>query len=211
MGNGTSLFFSFADFHQLELFVYWAGIMDLCLLCVKMYFLPNFFIKYEQICLVRSIQWPLKHSWCVFSVFMKIIGHIRHFRWLGPNVWWEISQIWIEYIKPIGQMSEESWKFFGYTVFLPEASFGLQILSFPASVPVCVCLSVSVYVCQPRACLHHNPLCIQAWTTKFGQNMENNLVKVPIVLEGDWPWPSRSNLTWKAKFTPFWAWRGKPG
>ena len=30
---------------------------------------------------------------------MKIIGHIGHFRWLGPNVWWEISQIWIEYIK----------------------------------------------------------------------------------------------------------------
>ena len=23
---------------------------------------------------------------------------------------------------------------------------------------------------------------------------------------GDWSWPSRSNLTWKAKFTPFWAW-----
>ena len=41
--------------------------------------------------------------------------HIGHFRWLGPNVWWEISQIWIEYIKPIGQMSDESWKFFRYT------------------------------------------------------------------------------------------------
>ena len=34
---------------------------------------------------------------------------------LGPNVRWEISQIWIEYIKPIGQMSDESWKFLGYT------------------------------------------------------------------------------------------------
>ena len=44
-----------------------------------------------------------------FAVFTKIIGHIRHFRWLGPNVWWEISQIWIEYIKPVGQMSDESW------------------------------------------------------------------------------------------------------
>ena len=51
-------------------------------------------------------------------VFMKIIGHIGHFRWLGPNVWWEISQIWIEYIKPIRQMSDESWKFFGYTAAL---------------------------------------------------------------------------------------------
>ena len=46
------------------------------------------------------------------AVFMKVVGHIRHFQWLGPNVWWEISQI---FIKPIGQMSHESWKFFGYT------------------------------------------------------------------------------------------------
>ena len=41
-------------------------------------------------------------------VFMKIIGHVRHFWWLGPNVWWEVSQVWIEYIKP-----DEPWKFFG--------------------------------------------------------------------------------------------------
>ena len=46
---------------------------------------------------------------------MQIIGHIRHFQWLHPNVWWEISQIWIEYIKPIGQMSDEPWKFFRCT------------------------------------------------------------------------------------------------
>ena len=48
-------------------------------------------------------------------MFTKIIGHVGHFRWLGPNVLWEISRIWIEYIKPIGQMSDESLKFFGYT------------------------------------------------------------------------------------------------
>ena len=45
---------------------------------------------------------PASMKYSTFS-FMKIISH---FRWLGPNVWWEISQIWIEYIKPIGQMSE---------------------------------------------------------------------------------------------------------
>ena len=32
-------------------------------------------------------------------------------------------------------------------------------------------------------------------------------MKIPIVLGGDWPWPSRSNLTWKSKVTPFWACR----
>ena len=62
--------------------------------------------------------WTLK-----VPVFMKIIGHIGHFRWLGPNVWWEISQISIEYIKPIRQMSDESWKFFKYTE-VPHKNWG---------------------------------------------------------------------------------------
>ena len=44
------------------------------------------------------------------TVFMKIIGHVGH----GPNDR-ETSQIWIEYIKPIGQMSDEPWKIFSYT------------------------------------------------------------------------------------------------
>ena len=61
------------------------------------------------------------------TVFMKTIRHIGHFRWLVPNVSWEISQIWIEYIKPIGQISDESWKFFGYTCWhalIPQAVRG---------------------------------------------------------------------------------------
>ena len=35
--------------------------------------------------------------------------------------------------------------------------------------------------------------------------MHKTLGKVPIVLWTDRPWPSRSNLTWKSKFTPFWV------
>ena len=35
--------------------------------------------------------------------------------------------------------------------------------------------------------------------------MRKTLVKIRIVFGGDWPWPSRSNLTSKSKFTPFWA------
>ena len=60
-----------------------------------------------------------------------------------------------------------------FITFLPEANFGLQVLSLPAS--VCVC--VNVCVCQPRACLHHN---IQAKITKFRPEMENTLVKITI-------------------------------
>ena len=69
----------------------------------------------------------------------------------------------------------------------------------------CRCLRLSVCVCvrQPRAFPRHKSPHVQARTIKFGQKVQNYFVKVPIVFGGDWPWPSRSNLTWKAKFTPF--------
>ena len=88
--------------------------------------------------------------------------------------------------------------------FLPEASFGLRVLSLPASVCLCVCLSVCVSVNPElvRAINHH---AFKLEPPNLDKKVQNNLVKVPIVLGGDWPWPSRSNLTWKAKFTPFWA------
>ena len=70
---------------------------------------------------------------------------------------------------------------------------------------VCVCVSVCLSVCQSLACPRNNSGPVQARTTKFVQNMQKTLVKVPIVLWADRPWPSRSNLTWKCKFTQFWA------
>ena len=66
-----------------------------------------------------------------------------------------------------------------------------------------VCVSVCVY--QSRACLHDNSSLIQARITKFGPEMLNTLVWVPIGFDDDRPWPSRSNLTWNANFTSFWA------
>ena len=35
--------------------------------------------------------------------------------------------------------------------------------------------------------------------------MQNTLVWIPIVFWDDRPWSSRSNLTWKSNFAPFWA------
>ena len=37
----------------------------------------------------------------------------------------------------------------------------------------------------------------------FEPDMQNILVKTPIVLGVEWPWPPRSNLTWNSKFTLF--------
>ena len=88
--------------------------------------------------------------------------------------------------------------------FLPEASFGLRVLSLPAS--VCLCVRPSVCVCGKhllvRAITHH--------PFKLGSPNLDNRCKRPwlrslLFWGGDWPWPSRSNWTPKSKFTPFWA------
>ena len=68
---------------------------------------------------------------------------------------------------------------------------------------VCPCVRVSVY--QSLACPRDNSSAVHARITKFGWETQNTLVKMPIIFGGDWPWPSRSNLTWKSKFTSFWA------
>ena len=59
-------------------------------------------------------------------------------------------------------------------MFLPEASFGLRVLSLPVS--VCVC------VYQSLACPHDNSSPVQARITKFGPENQNTLVKIPIAV-----------------------------
>ena len=54
---------------------------------------------------------------------------------------------------------------------------------------LCVCHSV----CQSLACPRNNSGPIQSRITKFGPEVQNTLVKIPNILGGDWPWPSRSN------------------
>ena len=61
--------------------------------------------------------------------------------------------------------------------FLPEASFGLWVLSSPAS----VCLSVCLCVYQSLACPHDNSSAVHARITKFGWETQNTLVKMPII------------------------------
>ena len=119
---------------------------------------------------------------------------------------------WINYIHRKILMNLTLWNFLGLSDikppecwqigschFLPEASFGLQVLWLPASVCVSVC------VCQSFACPRDNSGLVQARITKFGPQMQKTLVKFSIVLWTDRRWPSRSNLIWKSKFTPFWA------
>ena len=66
---------------------------------------------------------------------------------------------------------------------------GIVIACVCVCVRVCVCQSV----CQSLACPRDNLGPVQARIAKFGPKMQKTLVKVPIVLVGNWPWPSRSN------------------
>ena len=89
-------------------------------------------------------------------------------------------------------------------VFYPRPVLALEYchrLRLCVCVRMCVCESV----CQSLACPHDNLGPVQARIAKFGPKMQKTLVKVPIVLGGNWPWPSMSNLTSKSEFTPFWA------
>ena len=68
---------------------------------------------------------------------------------------------------------------------------------------LCVCLCLCV--CVSIACPHDNSSPVQARITKVCPEKQNTLAKIPIVLGGNWPWPSRSNLTSNSKLTPFWG------
>ena len=89
--------------------------------------------------------------------------------------------------------------------FLPETIFGLRVLLLPASVCVRVFVCTCQSVCQSLACPRDNSGLVQARITKFETKVQNNSVKIPIVLWNDLPWPARLNFTLKSKFALFCA------
>ena len=92
--------------------------------------------------------------------------------------------------------NDQAWEFSRFLRIFTRGQF------WPSGIVVaCVCPCGR----QSRACPRDNLSLVPARITKFEPDMQNNLVKIPIVLGVDWPWPSRSNLTWKSKFTQFWA------
>ena len=83
-----------------------------------------------------------------------------------------------------------------------EASFGLPVLSFSAS--VCLCVR------RPSVCGNHVLVCkITHHPFMLGSPNSDHRGKRPwlrsLLCWVDWHWPSRSNFTLKSKFTPFWA------
>ena len=117
--------------------------------------------------------------------------------WEGPNIDYVIN-------------------FYVYFNFSYFATYILLILPRPVlafgyfrchrlSVPVCPCMCVTLGVSiTPR----DNSGLVQVRITKFGPKMQNTVVKVSFFLLNGGAInlePSRSNLTWRSKFTPCWA------
>ena len=109
------------------------------------------------------------------------------------------------------KQSRYSWLFGGYMVVMYFQRVKPENLTFyPRPVMAfgyCRCLRLSVCVCvrQSSVCPDDNLSPAQATITKFGPEVQNTLIKIPIVFGVHWPWPSRLNWTLKSKFTPFWA------
>ena len=89
-----------------------------------------------------------------------------------------------------------------FALLLPEANFGLRVLSSPAS----VCLSVCVCVCVSITCLSARyPVTNSSWDHQIWTRDAKHLGLYPYCFEG------RSTLTFKIKFDlkvpiyPIWA------
>ena len=81
-------------------------------------------------------------------------------------------------------------------------SYPRPVLAFAYCRCLCLCVHVSV---RHQVCPRDISWTVQARITKFDTEMQNKLLKIPIVVWDIWPWPSRSNWTPKSKFTPFLA------
>ena len=125
------------------------------------------------------IAYQCSNNWIMYNYFNPLWLHLK---WCHGNIF--------------------IWKHF----FKFEVSIFTRGQFWPSGiVVVCVCVCVCLCVCQSLACPRDNSGPVQATITKFGPKMQKTLVKIPIVLWTNRPWPSRSDLTWKSKFTPFWA------
>ena len=152
----------------------------------------------------RFIVNSLLYEWCTFPWLYNYeisynIGLCYNSTWLyHSKCTWKDIHIYYGLLKQKQNLIQSE--------FLPETSFGLRVLSSPVSVYLFVCLCVCVSTCVSITCLSACPIIHQPFrTTKFGTEVQSTLVKIRIILEDDWLWPSRSNLTWKLNFTSFWA------
>ena len=147
---------------------------------------------------LRSSQNLVVTPWIIiisllFTNAIKYVNLVqsRHYRHYTKKINAKLELLHINIYISMWWIQIPPWK------LLPKASFGIQVLLLPAS--VCVSLRAN----HELACPHDNSSTVQSRIPKFGPEMQNTLVKVPVVLWGDRPWPPRANLTLKLNCTSF--------
>ena len=123
-------------------------------------------------------------------------------RFLGSLMYFESAKAH----KPVSEMSHCCYEVYTTIVLFLIASFYPRpVLAFGYChrLRLCVCPCVCQSVCQSLACPRDNSGPVQARIAEFGPKMQKTLVRVPIVLGGKWPWPSRSNWTWNQNLPHF--------
>ena len=136
----------------------------------------------------------------------------QHSHYICAGMGWDISamgQIVTKWLKETGlspYLWSTTYSVIGNSIWYDFKNDMIAIFTrgqfWPSGIVVaCVCPCGR----QSRACPCDNLSLVLTRITKFEPDMQNILVKIPIVFGVDWPWPSSSNLTWKSKFTLFWA------
>ena len=150
----------------------------------------------EKSTLVQVIAW-----------FHQATNHYLSHCWHRSMSPYGISRLqWVKTLRP--EQNDIYFLTFPNDAFSLKNSFSprtVLAIGYCPCLRLCVCPRVCQSVCQSLARPHDNSRPVQARITKFRPKMQKTLVKAPIVFKGNWSWPSRSNLTWKSEFTPFWA------
>ena len=150
------------------------------------------------------------HKMGIISYILNIERCLIMFLWTCDSTWNTGLKLWV-FVKPrmcnLNMIIFIQWQTclkasvcFVYR-FITWSPFWLQLLLLPAS--VCVCLSV---------CLSVNHLLLIAITQKpfklgspnLGERCQSSWLR-SLFLWIDRTWSSRSYITWKSKFTLFWA------
>ena len=199
-------------------FLFWCGVLcDMghvqCMIC-EISLLPQY-IWYHVMISTRPKCELVNSLWQSDAKWHQWTGHHESIWWLvassAPSHNWNqyklqiglwetnVTEIWIKLQK---LHIEASTKWLTFCRWLFEMHFPVRIFTrgqfWPSGIVVacvCVCVSVCLSVCQSLAFPRDNSGPVQARIAKFGPKMQKTLVKVPIVLGANWPWPSRSNLT----------------
>ena len=147
-------------------------------------FCLGFFVSYWWIYMIKSLHHIATIWW---HKSWSTLAQVMAWCLMAPSHY--LNQCWLEdYWYPSqGNVTEKLHKIYAGKIYyfrlniFTRGPFGLRVLSLPASVCVCVCLSVCQLLLVRTITRHPFKL----GSPNLNQKMQNILLKVPIVLGAD--------------------------